>query len=88
MGNRKHRQEGNSQNANDWDDGMSIEQATPSAEDAVRQLDLDAADAIARQLKSTYGKLLSEPVPDKFLDLLEKLGSDKAQAEKSPTDKG
>ena len=31
------------------------------------------AAAIGRQLKSTYGKLLAEPVPQKFLDLLSEL---------------
>lgn len=88
MGSSKHGQHGHTQDAKDWDDGMSIDQATPKGDGSIRQLDLDAADAIARQLKATYGRLLSEPVPDKLLDLLDKLGGDKALAEESAKDKG
>lgn len=34
---------------------------------------IEASDALGRQLKKVYGKLLSEPVPDKFFELLKKL---------------
>ncbi len=34
---------------------------------------MEASDALGRQLKKVYGKLLSEPVPDKFFELLKKL---------------
>lgn len=34
---------------------------------------IEASDALGRQLKKVYGKLLSEPVPDKFFELLRKL---------------
>lgn len=34
---------------------------------------LEASDALGRQLKKVYGKLLNEPVPDKFFDLLRRL---------------
>jgi hypothetical protein len=48
----------------------------------------EVADAIGRQLKSTYGKLLSEPIPEKFLDLLEKLEAEDAPPEFSGKEKG
>lgn len=32
-------------------------------------------DAVSRRLKQGYGKILSEPVPDRFLQLLQKLDS-------------
>ncbi len=38
-----------------------------------RQSGLEASDALGRQLKQVYGKLLSEPVPDKFYELLRRL---------------
>lgn len=34
---------------------------------------IEASDALGRQLKKVYGKLLSEPVPDKFFELLRRL---------------
>ena len=34
---------------------------------------VEASDALGRQLKKVYGRLLNEPVPDKFFDLLRRL---------------
>lgn len=38
------------------------------------RIDDQVVDAIGRQLKASYDKLLAEPVPDRFLELLNQLG--------------
>ena len=40
-----------------------------------KKKDPDVADHIARQLKAVYDDMLSQPVPERFLDLLSKLDS-------------
>ena len=55
-------------------------EAVKSAEgdgSVIPALSADAQDNIGRQLRRHYGALVSEPLPDKLRDLLEKL----AQAE-------
>ncbi len=41
----------------------------------------DAQDAIGKQLRRAYGRLVSEPLPERFIKLLEELGkSDKPES--------
>ncbi|MEO1280481.1 MAG: NepR family anti-sigma factor [Pseudomonadota bacterium] len=40
----------------------------------------EAVDAVSKKLKSDYGKLLSEPVPDRFLELLNQLDQKPAES--------
>lgn len=91
---------GDEKRAEEKADDMSMDQekaavsTAASARFASSALDGESAEAIARQLKTTYGKLLDEPVPDKFLQLLDALGSadDAAQTDergkKSSQNKG
>lgn len=44
---------------------------------------IEASDALGRQLKKVYGKLLNEPVPDKFFDLLRRLDQHATPAPKT-----
>jgi Anti-sigma factor NepR len=95
----RHKSEHSTKTENRADE-MSIDQdkstpiPAPYPQVAPASLDGDATEAIARQLKSTYGQLLNEPVPDRFLKLLKQLGNtDDAEqvnerAKKSSQNKG
>ncbi len=45
-------------------------------------------DAVSRRLKQGYGKILSEPVPERFLQLLQQLDAQTSggESEKTPSD--
>ena len=63
---------------------MKLDQQ-PAGKDERARPDQHTVDVIGRQLKSTYGKLLSEPVPEHFLKLLEQLdGREEAEVQKDP----
>jgi hypothetical protein len=40
---------------------------------------LNVSDALSRELKATYSKLLTDPVPEKFVELLKRLEDKEAQ---------
>jgi Anti-sigma factor NepR len=44
-----------------------------------------AVDAVGQRIKASYGRLLQEPVPDRFLELLEELEESTNRSEKSPS---
>ncbi|MGE0629474.1 MAG: NepR family anti-sigma factor [Hyphomicrobiaceae bacterium] len=48
----------------------------------------EMAGAVGRQLKATYGKLLKEPVPKRFLDLLDQLEQRNSGARQARSEKG
>ncbi len=52
---------------------MNSRKSAHVSEDA--SLGEHAGDALGDQLKETYGRLLKDPVPQKFLDLLQQLDS-------------
>lgn len=47
-------------------------------------IQMQVQDHIGRQLRAVYDDLLSQPVPDRFLDLLEKLDQGKPEAKGAP----
>ena len=51
------------------------------------RVDDQVVDAIGRQLKASYDKLLAEPVPDRFFELLDQLGRQDASADDGGSDR-
>lgn len=47
--------------------------AGPSRNSRTARLPLQAVDAVGRKLKASYDQMLREPIPDKFMELLERL---------------
>jgi hypothetical protein len=54
-----------------------------SAKQSRRSLDVNARDKIGAQLRDMYNSVITEPVPDRFLDLLKSL-----EAKEKSEDKG
>ena len=50
--------------------------AAPAGDGAKRDLPSGVEDYIARQLKSMYDGVVAEPVPDRLLELLNRLDND------------
>ena len=55
---------------------------------AVRGLDARSQDAIGRSLKAHYDDLVRAPVPDKFLELLDRLEAKEQSSESQGGDDG
>ena len=53
--------------------GETMDSEMQSDDEGQTKLDKQVTDAIGQQLKTTYGQLLSAPIPDKFLKLLDQL---------------
>ena len=53
-------------------DHQQMQGQTPAGESELR-LDDQAQDVIGQQLKAVYGAIVQEPIPDRFLELLEDL---------------
>lgn len=52
---------------------MTADSARPGAKTRRRPVDAAVQERLGRKLKSVYDEVLSEPVPDRFLDLLAEL---------------
>lgn len=60
-------------------DNKSVDGGPASTGGSPKRSPAAATDAVGRKLKASYGELLREPIPDKFMQLLQQLDDGEAK---------